>query len=49
MYLHRFDFPTMLILGAYVCGNDKAALYDGSWNEWFQKASPEEMVDVPDE
>ena len=39
----------MLLLDAFVCGNDKAAVYDGSWNEWFQKASPEEMVNVPNE
>lgn len=38
----------MLTLGAYMCGNDKVAVYDGSWTEWYQKASPEEMVNVPE-
>ena len=38
----------MLTLGAYMCGNDKVAVYDGSWTEWYQKASPEEMANVPE-
>ena len=38
----------MLALGAYVCGNDQVAVYDGSWTEWYQKASPEEKQNVPE-
>ncbi len=39
----------VLALGAYMCGNDQVAVYDGAWTEWFQKASPEEMSNVPEE
>ncbi len=39
----------MLALGAYLCGNDRVAVYDGSWTEWYLRAKPEEKEAVPDE
>ena len=34
-------------LAAFVCGKEDVAIYDGSWVEWFQRAKPNQMEDVP--
>ncbi|KAK7507157.1 hypothetical protein BaRGS_00001092 [Batillaria attramentaria] len=37
----------LVALAAYVCGKDDVAVYDGSWTEWYQRAKPEQMKNVP--
>ncbi|XP_013420960.1 thiosulfate sulfurtransferase-like [Lingula anatina] len=38
-----------LAVAANLCGKDDVQIYDGSWTEWFRRANPEQMEDVPDE
>ena len=38
----------MLVLAAYTCGKEDAALYDGSWTEWYLRAKPDQMECVPE-
>ena len=37
----------MIALGAHVCGKNDLAVYDGSWTEWYQRASHEQKEAVP--
>ncbi|XP_005101341.1 3-mercaptopyruvate sulfurtransferase [Aplysia californica] len=38
-----------LVLASYLCGKEDAAMYDGSWVEWYRRAPADQMVDVPSE
>lgn len=33
-----------MVLAAHLCGYPEAAVYDGSWYEWYTKAPPEHVV-----
>ncbi|XP_076458895.1 3-mercaptopyruvate sulfurtransferase-like [Babylonia areolata] len=37
----------MVALAAYECGNKDVAVYDGAWTEWYQRAKPDQMKNVP--
>jgi len=38
-----------IVLGAYLCGKEDVAVYDGAWTEYFQRADPDQMENVPKE
>ena len=31
-----------------MCGKEDVAIYDGSWLEWYQRAKPENKLNVPE-
>ena len=33
-----------IALAAHLCGHPGVGLYDGSWSEWFTRASPEHVI-----
>lgn len=37
----------LVALAAYVCGKEDVPVYDGSWTEWYKRAKPEQMKNVP--
>ncbi|KAL8569525.1 hypothetical protein ACOMHN_002072 [Nucella lapillus] len=37
----------MVALAAYMCGKEDVAVYDGSWTEWYQRAQPSQMKNIP--
>lgn len=37
----------MVALAGYLCGNENVAVYDGAWTEWFKRARPDQMKNVP--
>ena len=37
-----------IVLAAFLCGKEDVSLYDGSWIEFYLRAPPELMEDVPD-
>ena len=36
-----------VVLAAYLCGKEDVPVYDGAWTEWFQRAKPDQMENVP--
>ena len=38
----------VLAYGAYLCGKEDVAIYDGAWVEWYQRGRKENKIAVPE-